>query len=83
MSNQQNQPVFRMPRLGNVQAAVFERSNNNGTWFSTSITESYKDGQGNWQSTSSFSTGELGNVAKAAEVCRDWIIKQELKRQAQ
>lgn len=69
-----NAPVFRT-QLGLVKGAVFQQQSDNGTiWYSTKITSSYKDNQGNWQDGSSFNTDQLASVEKVAERCRNWVM---------
>ena len=54
-------------RLGNVRAAIWENSNEEGkVFFSLTIDVSYADKQGNWQQKKSFSMNECLRLEKVA-----------------
>ena len=50
-------------RLGLITATIW----NNDGFHSVDITRSYKDQDGNWNNTASYSQADLLNVAKCAE----------------
>ncbi|MEO0446191.1 MAG: hypothetical protein AAF191_08960 [Verrucomicrobiota bacterium] len=82
MERSENAPVFKL-QLGRVKVAVFRREHEGRVFYSSKISESYRDSQtGDWKETSSFQSGELGNVAKLAQAAQDWILKQQLKSQS-
>ena len=56
------QPAYKV-RLGLITATVWD----NDGFFSVDISRSYKNNEGNWQNTSSFSHSDLLNVAKCAD----------------
>jgi hypothetical protein len=66
-----NQPAAKF-RVGLVTATVWK----NDSFFNTSITKAYKDGD-QWKDGDSFSHGDLLNVAKAAERAEAWIADQQ------
>jgi hypothetical protein len=51
-------------------------SETQGTWYSTTFSRSYKDGEGNWKSAQSFGRDDLLAVGKVAEMAVFWINKQ-------
>ncbi len=62
------QPAYKL-RLGLITATVW----NNDGFYSVDISRSYKNNEGQWQSTSSYSHSDLLNVAKCAERAEIWI----------
>jgi len=71
-----NQPAHKI-RLGLTTATIW---NNDGA-YSVDITRSYKNGEGEWKSTSGFFHSDLLNVAKCAERAEIWISRQTSTRQ--
>lgn len=69
-----NQPVFTY-RLGNISATIWPNQVNDKTYYSTEIVRNYKDKDGNWKASSSFSHDELLNVAKIAERAEEYISR--------
>lgn len=68
MINQdKNQPIDRI-RQGSAVAAIWKHATSDGSQFYKATIECrYKDGDGNWQSTTSFGRSELLQVAKLAD----------------
>lgn len=66
-----NQPTHKI-RLGLITATIWD---NNG-FHSVDLARSYKDQDGNWQSTTSYSHSDLLNVTKCAERAEIWIARQ-------
>lgn len=64
-------------RIGRIRATVWENSHpEKGKWFSITLTRSYKDGEGNWKTASSFGRDDLLTVG---EVCRQafhWVNRE-------
>jgi hypothetical protein len=88
MANESGQPlkqsmkVIRNPRpayevrFGRIKATVWANHNpEQGTWYSVSITRRYKDGQGQWQSATTYGRDDLPLVAKAADLAHTWIFQ--------
>ena len=59
-------------RLGLITATIWE----NDGFYSVDLTRSYKDGQGQWQSTSSYGHADLLNLSKLAQRAETWITGQ-------
>lgn len=74
-SNDSNKPVNTY-RLGNLSATIWPNLVNDKTYYSTEIVRNYKDKDGNWKTSSSFSHDELLNVAKLAERAEEYIARQ-------
>ena len=71
-----NKPVHSV-RLGQIQGAIWKQSGkNNSVFFSVTISRSYKDGN-EYKNTDFFGAGDLATVAKVADVCLDWILREE------
>lgn len=66
-----NQPAYKV-KLGLITATVWK----NDGFYSVDIARSYKNGEGNWMSTFSYSHSDLLNVAKCAERAEIWISRQ-------
>lgn len=88
MTNENGQPVKpsqqaterRRPahevRLGRIKATVWANHHpEQGTWYSVSIQRRFKDGQGQWQSATSYGRDDLPLVAKVAEIAHTWIFQ--------
>lgn len=66
-----NQPAYKV-KLGLITATVWK----NDVFYSVDIARSYKNSEGNWNSTSSYAHSDLLNVAKCAERAEIWISRQ-------
>jgi len=65
------QPAQKL-RLGLISAAIWD----NDGFYSVDLARSYKDSEGNWQSTSSFAHADLLNLSKLAQRAETWIAGQ-------
>ncbi|MBW0159707.1 hypothetical protein [Sedimentimonas flavescens] len=66
-----NQPAFKF-KIGLITATIWE----NDGFYSVDISRSYKTGEGDWKSTSSYGHNDLLNVAKCAERAENWISRK-------
>jgi len=65
-NNSTNQPVSHV-RLGAVQAAIWRNTDSDGRCrYSVTFEKRYRDQNGDWHSTGSYSRDELLTLAKAA-----------------
>ena len=62
-------------RFGGVKAAIWRNETNNGSRFNVTFSRSYKNGDGNWKSTSSFRRDDLLVVAKLADQAHSRIFQ--------
>ena len=78
-SSQHKAPVFKQ-RLGSVQAAIWESENGeDNKGFSVTFSRSYKDKDDKWQNTDFMNPGDLPIVAKLADICLTWIVREQQK----
>ncbi len=79
--DERQQPDRQRPaheiRIGRVRATVWANQHEKqGTWYSVTLTRSYKDAQGQWQTANSFGRDDL---LVLGEICRQaflWIHRQ-------
>ena len=64
-------PVHEI-RLGNIKAAIWKNSTDNGDRFNATFTRLYKAGD-DWKSTESFGRDDLLTVGKVADQAHTWI----------
>lgn len=67
------EPVASL-RIGNIEAAVWQNDGKNGSFYSTTITRSYRDGD-SFKTAHSFDPGDLANVARLSNWAADRIIE--------
>ena len=65
------QPAFKY-RLGLITATIWE----NDGFYSVDMSRSYKNAEGQWQNTTSFSHSDLLNLSKCAERAENWIARK-------
>ena len=64
-------------RIGRLSATIWLNEGNEGTkFYSVDIVRNYKDKDGNWKTTSSFSHDELLNVAMLAQRAETFVANQ-------
>lgn len=59
-------------RIGLITATIWR----NEKFHSVELDRAYKDGDGTWKSSGSFSQGDLLSLAKCAERAETWIARQ-------
>lgn len=74
MAKQKKQKPIRIKAGRGVVAKLWRNSNKNGEWFNVTITRVYKDDDGDFQDSESFSRDDLLQVAYAANKAFDHII---------
>ena len=67
-------PVAKL-RLGLINASIWERVTENGTFHSVTFERRYRDGQGNWHSTHSYDASDLLTLAKLADQAHTKIVE--------
>lgn len=76
-ANQDRHRPAHEVRLGRLRATIWANQHaEQGTWYSVTLSRSYKDGQGQWKSAQSFGRDDLLVVS---EVCRQaflWVHRQ-------
>ena len=59
-------------RLGLITATIWD----NDGFYSVDLSRSYKDAQGDWNNSNSFSHADLLNLSKLAQRAENWIAGQ-------
>ena len=76
-ATQERQRPAHEVRIGRLRATLWANQHpEQGTWYSITLTRSYKDGQGQWKTAQSFGRDDLLVVG---EICRQaflWVHRQ-------
>jgi hypothetical protein len=75
-----NKPIQEV-RIGNIKAAIWQNQTDNGLRFNVTFQRIYRDDQGKWQSTDSFSRDDLLVLARVAERTFDAIHEMQQDRE--
>ncbi len=67
-------------RRGIVTATIWENMSENGPFFSTTFSRSYKDQSGKWRNGTSFGLNDLETLRNLAYEAKEWIAAHALKR---
>ena len=70
-----NKPPVARLRIGLINASIWERATDKGTFHSVSFERRYKDAAGNWQTTHSFDTSDLLALAKLADQAHTKLLE--------
>lgn len=75
-----NKPVWEA-KIFPVKAAVWLNTTSDGQeqFYNVTIERTYKDGKGDYQSSSSFNRDDLLAAAKCFDAAHSWIIREEQK----
>ena len=65
------QPAYKF-KIGLITATIWD----NDGFYSVDLSRSYKNNEGQWQSTTSYGHADLLNIAKSAERAENWIARQ-------
>ena len=76
-----NPPVDKL-KVGSVYASIWQRVTEKGIFFSVTFERRYKDAQGKWQSTQSFSGEDLLALSKLADQAHTKTLELRLQDQA-
>jgi hypothetical protein len=64
-------------RIGRIRATIWQNHHETqGTWYSITLSRSYKDGEGQWKSASSFGRDDLLVVGEVTRMAFHWIHRQ-------
>jgi len=74
MTTIKEKPIHEV-RFGLISAAIWKNDSQNGVWYNTKFSRSYKNGD-KWSSTDSFGRDDLLLLAKAADAAHSWIYQQ-------
>jgi hypothetical protein len=67
-------------RRGIVTATIWENMSENGPFFLTTFSRSYKDQSGKWRNGTSFGLNDLETLRNLAYEAKEWIAAHALKR---
>jgi hypothetical protein len=73
--SEKNKPVHEI-RLGNIKAAIWKNSTENGSLYNATLRRIYKKDD-EWKSTDSFGRDDLLLVGKVADLAQTWIFNQK------
>ncbi|MFO0840940.1 MAG: hypothetical protein U0797_00895 [Gemmataceae bacterium] len=62
-------------RLGRVKAAIWANDTEHGVRYGVTVSRVYKDKDGKWQTSESFSRDELLLLAKVSDLAHTWICE--------
>ena len=65
-------------RSGPVQAAVWQNIGENGPFYSTLLTRSFRDAAGKWHTSSTFGERQIDDLMKVATEARQWMANHPL-----
>lgn len=71
-----NRPVNEF-KVGRVRAAVWSNESEEGTWHTVTFSRLYKDKEGNWKDSTSFSRDDLPLLMKAADQAHTFLYQQQ------
>lgn len=77
-----NVPVHTV-RLGGIKVAVWRNQTTNGPMHNSTIVRSYKNQQGEWAESQSFSRDDLLVAAKALDLAHTYIVETEAAARSQ
>ena len=69
-----NPPVAKI-KVGLITASIWENKGDKSTSYNVTFDRRYKDGKGDWHSTSSYNAGDLLELAKAADLAHTRILE--------
>lgn len=81
VAEMKNRPVHEA-RFGRLKAAVWRQEGDKGPWYSVTLSRSYQDAKGQWQTTQSFGVRDLLEVAKLCNDCHSFIAREMSKNKA-
>lgn len=83
MNTKNTKPVDTL-RDGSLKATIWKNEGENGPRYSVNLTRTWRDEQGNYHDSDSFSGNELLRIARLANIAYDEIaIHRENDRKAQ
>ena len=70
----QKVPVAKV-RVGLISASIWENPTEKKKFYNVTFERRYRDGEGKWQTTHSYGTGDLLELAKCADLAHTKIIE--------
>jgi hypothetical protein len=75
-------PVAKL-RQGLLNASIWERTTENGAFYSVTFERRYRDAKGEWHSTHSYDTSDLLSLAKLADQAHTEIARLQNREAAE
>ncbi len=69
-----NKPAHEL-RLGRVRATLWQNATEAGPRFSVTFSRAYKDAEGAWKDSASFSRDDLPLLGKVADLAHTWLYQ--------
>lgn len=69
-------------RLGSIQAAIWSNPGQHGPIYNVTLERSFRDGEGQWQTSQSFGRNDLLVVAKVADAAHSFICERQASARA-
>ncbi len=77
-----NKPVAEV-KLGRIRAAVWANEADEKTFYSVTFSRLYKDKDGNWKDSTSYSRDDLPLLIKAADRAHSWMYEGQAMEAAE
>lgn len=72
-----NQKPIHTISFGRIRGAIWANENGNGTWYTVTVTRTYRDESGDLQDSTSFDPlRDLPVVNKVNDKCTDWVFER-------
>jgi hypothetical protein len=79
-TNQQSKRPATTLRCGNIKATIWENVCENGPFFATTFSRSFKDQSGSWHNGTSFGLNDLEALMTVAFEAKEWMTAHTRKR---
>lgn len=70
-----NRPAHEV-RIGKIRCVIWANENQEGTWYSMTLSRSYKEGE-QWKSAQSFGKDDLLVLSEVSRHAFLWIVRQQ------
>ena len=78
-NNSSKRPATTL-RCANIKAAIWKNVSENGPFFATTFSRSFKDQAGAWRNGTSFGLNDLEALMNVASEAKEWITAHTLNR---
>jgi len=67
-------PVAKI-RVDQINASIWKKQTEKGTFYNVTFESRYRDGEGNWKSSHSYTSNDLLALGKAADLAHSKIVE--------
>lgn len=78
VAESKNRPVHEV-RFGRLKATIWKNEGDKGPWYSVTVARSFQDANGQWQTSQSFGSRDLLEVAKLCDLSHSFIAAEMSK----